>query len=136
MVLIFCERKIIMKHIFTEELLPARGDIFIADMNVVDSMGHILVHKRRPVIVVQNNMANNHGSSTVTVVPISTDKHGKRLPTHLRLEKNSFMLKKQSIAHVENITTILRSDLKYYVSRVDDSVMRELVRLINIQIGG
>ena len=125
-----------MKHIFTEELLPARGDIFIADMNVVDSMGHILVHKRRPVIVVQNDLANNHGSSTVTVVPISTDKHGKRLPTHLRLEKNSFMLKKQSIAHAENITTILRSDLKYYVSRVDDSVMRELVRLINIQIGG
>ena len=125
-----------MKHIFTEELLPARGDIFVADMNVVDSMGDILVHKRRPVIVVQNNLANNHGSSTVTVVPISTDKHGKRLPTHLRLEKNSFMLKKQSIAHAENITTILRSDLKYYVSRVDDSVMRELVRLINIQIGG
>ena len=125
-----------MKHICTEELLPARGDIFIADMNVVDSMGHILVHKRRPVIVVQNDLANNHGSSTVTVVPISTDKHGKRLPTHLRLEKNSFMLKKQSIAHAENITTILRSDLKYYVSRVDDSVMRELVRLINIQIGG
>ena len=124
MVLIFCERKIVMKH------------IFIADMNVVDSMGHILVHKRRPVIVVQNDLANNHGSSTVTVVPISTDKHGKRLPTHLRLEKNSFMLKKQSIAHAENITTILRSDLKYYVSRVDDSVMRELVRLINIQIGG
>lgn len=125
-----------MKHIFTEELMPARGDIFVADMNVVDSMGHILVHKRRPVIVVQNDLANNHRSNTVTVVPISSDRNKKRLPTYLPLEKNSFMLRKQSIAHAENITTIFRSDLRYYVSRVDDSVMKELVRLINIQIGG
>lgn len=48
------------KHIFTEDILPSRGDIYVADMNTVDSMGHILVHKRRPVIVVQNDLANNH----------------------------------------------------------------------------
>ncbi|SDA11497.1 PemK-like, MazF-like toxin of type II toxin-antitoxin system [Ruminococcus sp. YE71] len=124
-----------MKHIFTEDILPSRGDIYVADMNTVDSMGHILVHKRRPVIVVQNDLANNHHSSTVTVVPISSDKHGKRLPTHLLLEKNCFMLRQQSIAHAENITTILRSDLRYYISRVDEATMKKLVRLISIQIG-
>ncbi|MBR1373940.1 type II toxin-antitoxin system PemK/MazF family toxin [bacterium] len=124
-----------MKHIFTEDFVPLRGDIFVADMNVVDSKGRVLVFKRRPVIVVQNDLANNNGSSTVTVVPISSDKHGKRLPTHLLLEKNSFMLHRQSIAHAENITTIQRSDLRYYISRVDEATMRELVRAINIQIG-
>lgn len=120
------------KHIFTQDFLPRQGDVFVADMNITDSEGNILIYKRRPVIVVQNDWANNPRNNMTVVIPVMSYKGKKFMATHLPLFDHEGGLHKPSIAHAENITSIRRSDLRVYIGRVDKDVLDELVKRVNI----
>lgn len=87
--------------------------------------------KFRPVVVIQNNIANRY-MSTVTVVPITSRVFkDNRLPTHVNISINQ----KESTAIVERITTINKQELKQYMLCLDDNQIKSIHTALKIEFG-
>jgi mRNA interferase MazF len=98
-----------------------RGDMFYADLNPVigSEQGDI-----RPVLVVQNNVGNQHSPTTV-VVPITRSLNKTTLPTHVAIPKSSG-LEDDSLALVEQIRTVDRSRLAGYMGHIGGKIQAEI----------
>lgn len=87
----------------------------------------------RPVIILQNDLGNKF-SKTVIVVPITSSKKTE-LPTHVKIEKGKFGIKRNSIVLTEQIITIDKSRLKEKVGVISDEFMEVIKHSIEISIG-
>ncbi|CAM4393150.1 MAG: Endoribonuclease MazF9 [Legionellaceae bacterium] len=84
-----------------------RGEIYYADLN--PTVGSE-INKQRPVLIISNN-ANNRVSSTITVLPI-TSNVSKIYPFEVFLSMNESGLQKDSKVQCHQIRTIDRKRLK------------------------
>ena len=111
------------------EAVIIRGDIFYADLgNPKGSIqGGI-----RPVIVISNDMCNEH-SSVITVAPITSKLNKNQLPTHVLM--NNIALKTISIVLGEGTTSINISDLKEKIGHCTNEEMIKVDEAIAIQCG-
>lgn len=98
-----------------------RGDVFYANLNPVIGSEQ---KGERPVVVVQNNLANKH-SPTLIIVPITAVIKKDYLPTHILIKKNKF-LKYNSMILVEQIRVVDKLRLKAYLGRLDDDEMKKI----------
>lgn len=108
---------------------PVRGEIYMANI------GKGLVGSEqaglRPVLVIQNNADNKHGS-TVVVAAI-TSRNKKPLPVHVALP--SYVLGKEVIVLLEQIKTINKNRLRQRIGILDAAAMREIDRVILVSLG-
>lgn len=106
-----------------------RGDIFYADLgNVVGSeQGGI-----RPVLIVQNDKANQY-SPTFVILPITSAKK-RKMPVHIRIPQSNG-LPKESIVLAEQIRTIDHSRLLEYIGSLDEQCMKNVDDAIKISLG-
>ncbi len=105
-----------------------RGEVYVADLSPVvgSEQGGI-----RPVIVLQNDMGNEHSPTTI-VAAITSSVDKSRLPTHIEIECEG--LNKRSIVLLEQIKTIdkirLREKLgfvgKEIMGRIDYAIIKSL----------
>lgn len=85
----------------------------------------------RPVIIVSNNMCNQH-SPVVSIVPL-TSKSKKRLPTHVNLW--GFGLATDSTALCEQITSVDKHLITKSIGHISSEVVQSLIdRALRIQI--
>lgn len=96
-----------------------KGDVYYASLNPIIGSEQ---DGERPVVVVQNNLANKH-SPTIIVVPITTVLKKMELPTHIPISKNRF-LKKDSMILVEQIRAIDKKRLKAYLGHLKPEQMK------------
>lgn len=96
-----------------------KGDVYFASLNPIIGSEQ---DGERPVVVVQNNLANKH-SPTIIVVPITTVLKRMELPTHIPISKNRF-LKKDSMILVEQIRAIDKKRLKAYLGHLKPEQMK------------
>lgn len=96
-----------------------KGDVYFASLNPIIGSEQ---DGERPVVVVQNNLANKH-SPTIIVVPITTVLKRMELPTHIPISKNRF-LKKNSMILVEQIRAIDKKRLKAYLGHLKPEQMK------------
>ena len=96
-----------------------KGDVYFASLNPIVGSEQ---DGERPVVVVQNNLANKH-SPTIIVVPITTVLKRMELPTHIPISKNRF-LKKDSMIIVEQIRAIDKKRLKAYLGHLKPEQMK------------
>ncbi len=96
-----------------------KGDVYFASLNPIVGSEQ---DGERPVVVVQNNLANKH-SPTIIVVPITTVLKKMELPTHIPISKNRF-LKKDSMILVEQIRAIDKKRLKAYLGHLKPEQMK------------
>lgn len=96
-----------------------KGDVYYASLNPIVGSEQ---DGERPVVVVQNNLANKH-SPTIIVVPITTVLKRMELPTHIPISKNRF-LKKDSMILVEQIRAIDKKRLKAYLGHLKPEQMK------------
>ena len=92
-----------------------KGDIYYAMLNPVIGSEQ---DGRRPVVVVQNNLANKH-SPTVIIAPITTILKKLYIPTHIVIGKNNF-LKKDSTILVEQVRVIDKSRIITFLGKLDE----------------
>lgn len=107
-----------------------RGEIFFADLGETVGSEQNGV---RPVLVIQNNMGNDNGPTTV-VVGITSKLKKMHLPTHLYLGKR-FGLSKESVLLAEQIMTIDRSRIREYIGTLDDITMERAENAIEVSLG-
>ena len=104
-----------------------KGNIYYANLDPVIGSEQ---DGKRPVVVVQNNVANKH-SPTIIIAPITTVIKKIYLPTHIIIYKNDF-LKKNSTILVEQVRVIDKTRLLTYLGKLTDDQIRKLDKaLIN-----
>lgn len=107
-----------------------RGDIYYFKLGDVRES---IQGGERPVLIVQNDMGNQHSTTTI-VCPI-TAKMKKWMPTHIDLGCN-FGLQKRSLLLCEQIFTINISDLGCYVGTIEDAEMlQKIEKALKISLG-
>jgi len=106
-----------------------KGDIYYADLNPVVGSEQ---SGTRPVVIVQNDMANKY-SPTLIVAPITSVNKKLELNSHI-LIPYSRCLYRNSMVLVEQIRTIDKSRLNNYlgrlsirdINRIDDALLQML----------
>ena len=91
--------------------------------------------KLRPVLVIQNNMGNRNGPTTVVAAITSVIKK-MYMPTHIMLDRTCG-LKEKSIVMLEQIRTVDKTkELKEYIGAVRDNHTKEAIKKgIAIEMG-
>jgi len=100
-----------------------KGDIYYADLNPVVGSEQ---SGTRPVVIVQNDMANKY-SPTLIVAPITSVNKKLELKSHI-LIPYSRCLYRNSMVLVEQIRTIDKSRLNNYLGRLS---IRDINRIDN-----
>ena len=123
-------------QVTSAERAPHRGDIWFADL--IGCPGTCVQRGIRPVLVVSNDMGNNH-STIVNVLPMSSQIKKMYLPSHTQLEPgdvaDSRFAFRESVVQAEQITTIGRLQLKNYVGRVEDTeVLNQITQAVISQL--
>lgn len=104
-----------------------KGDIYYAMLNPVIGSEQ---SGKRPVVVIQNNLANKH-SPTVIIAPITTILKKLYIPTHIVIGKNNF-LKKDSTILVEQVRVIDKSRIITFLGKLNEIQMLQVDKaLIN-----
>ena len=108
-----------------------RGDIYYADLSPVvgSEQGGV-----RPVLVVQNNVGNKY-SPTVIIAAITSQLDKAKLPTHIELKKDEYMLQKDSVVLLEQLRTLDKRRLKEKVSTIDSLKMHQVDVAMMISLG-
>lgn len=86
----------------------------------------------RPVLVVQNDVANKH-CGTVTVVCL-TSANKKQLPTHYIIDEGKFGLNTSSTVLVETIRTIDKRRCYKYIGTVDNETLQYVDELLKLHL--
>ena len=114
------------------KLHPAvhRGDVFYADMGVnVGSEQNGM----RPVLVLQNDVGNEH-SPTIIVAVLTSKVKKMYMPTHVYIGAR-FGLTEESVVLTEQLSTIDRRRLRGYVGSIDRPTMKKVEQAIQISLG-
>lgn len=112
-----------------------RGDIYYIDFGMnVDTRKQSGI---RPAVIVSNNKANEH-SPVITVVPLTSKVHKKRLlPTHVYIPMSAGRgLSCGSLVLAEQVEAIDKNRLIEKKGTItSDVIMEKITRAIQIQIG-
>ncbi len=109
----------------------ARGDIYYANLDPVIGVEQA---GTRPVLVVQNNVANAR-IPTVTVVPITANLRASRFLFTVSLPASETGLPKDSVALVFQIRTLDKSRLSQNAGHLSDALMESVDRALEIHLG-
>ncbi len=108
------------------------GEIYYCDFG--KSKGSVQA-KLRPVLIIQNNVGNENGPTTV-VAAISSVIKKMYMPTHIVLDKTCG-LKEKSIVMLEQIRTVDKAtELKECIGKIQDTETKEAIkRGLAIELG-
>jgi Growth inhibitor len=112
------------EQIKQEELFSniKRGNIYLASIDENNTI--------RPVIVISNNMINKY-SPQINVIPMTSSIRKTKLPTHVFIEA----LERPSVALVELVFTIKKSQLGAQLATLDAKEISELEKAFMILVG-
>ena len=107
-----------------------RGDVFYASIEDVGQAVGSEQSGRRPAVVIQNNVGNEH--SPTTIVAFITTRRKRKLPTHVRL--HNYALFFPSTALLEQIRTVSKDRLTRYIGTLSRRDMKRIDRAIKISL--
>jgi mRNA interferase MazF len=109
-----------------------RGDIFFANL------GHDNVGSEqsgtRPILVIQNNIGNKF-SPTIIVACITSKIFKNNIPTHVRLDKQSYGLSEDSLILCEQIKTLDKRRLGEFVTTLTPFDMIRVNSALKLSLG-
>ncbi|NLS45340.1 MAG: type II toxin-antitoxin system PemK/MazF family toxin [Firmicutes bacterium] len=108
-----------------------RGDIFYADLNPVIGSEQ---GGKRPVLILQNDIGNRYSPTTI-IAAVTSRIRKARLPTHVELPTEQSRLPQGSVALLEQLRTIDRQRLIEKISHLDEPIMEQVDRALEISLG-
>ena len=108
-----------------------RGELYYADLSPVvgSEQGGV-----RPVLVVQNDIANRYSKTTI-VAPITSRCHKTLRPTQVEIAPMDSGLYCTSRVLCEQLVTVDIDKLKGYVGEVTEEIMRQINYAIKKSLG-
>lgn len=109
-----------------------RGDVYYADFgSVEDAVGHELA-KKRPVLIIQNNLSNKKSTTTICLCLSTKVKPG--LPYHVHFSDFNIVSRESDIC-AEQIKTIDQCRLEQYLGNVGNAVMEQVDKALILSLG-
>lgn len=109
-----------------------RGDIYLANLNPFKGSEQ---GGTRPVLLLQNN-AGNHFSSTLIVAPLTSKLKKDRLPTHYVVSAGKkLQLNDESMVELEQIKTIDKLRILFYIGKVEAGDMKNVDEILKVSLG-
>lgn len=109
-----------------------RGDIYYVDFGTIeDSVGRETA-KKRPVLIIQNNLGNKMSDTTICLCMSS--RHKENSPYHVFFGDTN-IVKVPSDICAEQIKTIDKCRLEMYMGNVGERTMREVDKAIALSLG-
>lgn len=113
----------------TEQVL--RGDIYLVDFG--EAEGHTS-RKKRPVVVIQYNLANKL-SQTVIITTVRSNEKVGQLPVGVKLEPGLTGLDHISYADLGHIYTVDKKALLQKIGTVPKAELQKIAEAIKISLG-
>ena len=107
-----------------------RGDIYLANLNPFQGSEQ---GGTRPVLVLQNNTGNFY-APTLIIAPITSQLHKLDQPTHLLIGKEGGLYQ-DSMVELEQIRTIDKSRVRYYIGKISQEIMRNVDEVVTVSLG-
>lgn len=111
--------------------LPQRGEIWL--VNLEPTMG-AEIKKVRPAIIISNDI-NNEYSSTITVLPVTTDKDNKSYPFEVFIPRGAGNLTQNSKVKCQQIRTIDKMRLIKLYGSLDQEYFKKIEKAVLIHLG-
>jgi len=93
------------------------GEIWMANL---PSQNGSIQSGHRPVFIISNNKNNKH-STVVNVIPLTTKMNKRDLPCHVEIwDHKKYGLTAPSTLLVEQLTTVQKENLRYYMGEIKD----------------
>jgi len=107
-----------------------RGEIYLDNLDpaVGSEQGG-----ERPVLIVQNNKGNKYSPTVIVVAVTSHFNKRREMPTHIPIECKE--LSSNSIAMTEQIRTLDKSRLEWYIGKASGASMKLVDKALKISIG-
>ena len=110
---------------------PRRGEIFLTALD--PALGHE-IKKTRPALVIQNDITNRYGMTTI-VAAITSRVAVPPYPNEVVVEPNATGLEVVSTVRLDQIRTVDRKRLLKRLGSVDEDLMRKVDEAISISLG-
>lgn len=107
-----------------------RGDIYLANLNPFRGSEQ---GGTRPVLVLQNDIGN-YFSPTLIVAPITSRLRKLNQSTHFLLKREGGLYR-DSVVELEQIRTIDKSRVEYYIGKISRETMMRIDEVITISLG-
>ena len=88
--------------------------------------------KTRPVLIIQNDIANKYSPTTIVAI-ISSKLKATHLPTHIRMDNNCG-LSCDSQVELEQIKTIDKRRLTKYVGRISPDTVEKVNKALMVSV--
>src|SRR5438876_6640202 len=110
---------------------PQRGEIFLTALD--PALGHE-IKKTRPALVIQNDVTNRYGMTTI-VAAITSKVSIPPYPNEVVIEPKAIGLEVVSTVRLDQIRTVDRRRLLKKLGKVDAVLMRKVDEAISISLG-
>ncbi len=119
------------KRTHRQEDFPRRGEIYITALD--PALGHE-IKKTRPALVIQNDVTNRYGMTTI-VAAITSRVSNPPYPNEVVIESAASGLAVTSTVRLDQIRTVDRKRLLKKLGRVNEPQMRKVDEAISISLG-
>ena len=110
---------------------PRRGEIFLTALD--PALGHE-IRKTRPALVIQNDITNRYGMTTI-VAAITSKVSVPPYPNEVVIQPETTGLEVVSTIRLDQIRTVDRRRLLRRIGKVDAALMRKVDEAISISLG-
>lgn len=107
-----------------------RGDIFYVDL--ISRVGSVMGGKR-PVVVIQNDIANKF-SPIVIVAAVTSQINKPKILTHVEISLHEYGLKADSVILLDQIFTLDKRELKEKIGTVNDDILEKIEKALSISM--
>ena len=118
-------------YVFHATHAVKRGDIYYADFGEVENAVGRELAKRRPVLIIQNNIGNKVSDTTICLCMSS---RCKQTPYHVRFSDTNIINVPSDIC-AEQVKTIDKCRLEDYMGNVGERVMKEVDKALALSLG-
>jgi len=110
---------------------PKRGEIYLTALDL--ALGHE-IKKTRPALVIQNDVTNRYGMTTI-VAAITSKVSVPPYPNEVVIQHETTGLEVVSTVRLDQVRTVDRKRLLKRLGKVDADLMRKVDEAISISLG-
>lgn len=120
-----------INYIGSDNLIAKCGDIWMCKL---PSKTGSVQNGFRPVLIISNNK-NNHHSTVLNIIPLTTKMNKRSLPCHVEIwDYKKYGLTAPSTIMVEQVTTVQKNNLLYKMGEITDlDMLMRICRAMEIQ---
>lgn len=115
----------------SKRLIPRRGEVYV--VNFDPSIGSE-IQKRRPALILQNNIGNRYSNTTI-VAAISSQFDARLYPTEVYIEPREGGLEKPCVVLLSQVRTVDKRRLTKQLGMLSAETMRKVDQALQISVG-